>query len=121
MTSFFGSSRFFGQSVLSEMFELQKIDGVITYTSVENVQYGVIGFNILDVDSQEIATRLSDEYSICVRGGLHCAGLKHKDLGTIEQGVVRVSLSFFNAFGECDYFIKTIKKLVNSYKAELKE
>ena len=92
------------------LFELNKIDNVKIYTSPENVSFGVIGFNINNVDSGEITNILSSEFNICVRGGLHCASLKHKELGTIKQGVVRVSLSYFNTFSECEYFIKCIKK-----------
>ena len=97
------------------LFELSKIDNVKTYTIADNVHFGVIGFNIGNIDSSEIAQRLSNEYSIYVRGGLHCAGLKHKNLGTVEQGVVRVSLSYFNTFTECENFIKAIKKLAKQY------
>lgn len=97
------------------LFELQKINGIKTYTNVNNIQFGVIGFNIKDVDSQEIASVLSDEFDICVRGGLHCAGLKHKELNTVNQGIVRISLSYFNTFSQCEYFINAIKKLVARY------
>ena len=97
------------------LFELQKIEGVKTYTSVENIHFGVIGFNIKNVDSQEIASILSDEFNICVRGGLHCAGLKHKELGTVNQGIFRASISFFNTFGECEYFVNSIKKIAKRY------
>lgn len=97
------------------LFELDKIDGITTYTSVENVHLGVIGFNIKNIDSQEIASVLSDEFEICVRGGLHCAGLKHQELNTVNQGIVRISLSYFNTYSECEYFIKTIKKVANRY------
>ncbi|MBE7075396.1 MAG: aminotransferase class V-fold PLP-dependent enzyme [Clostridiales bacterium] len=95
------------------LFELSKIENIITYTSAYNVHYGVIGFNIKNMDSSEVASILSDEYNIYVRGGLHCAGLKHKSLGTVEQGVVRVSLSYFNTFSECEHFIKVIKKIAS--------
>ncbi len=93
------------------LFELSRIDGVKIYTLSDNVHFGVISFNIKDVDSSLIADKLSSDYSICVRGGLHCAGLKHKNLGTTEQGTVRVSLSYFNTYTECETFIKAIKKL----------
>ena len=98
------------------LFELEKIENVITYTAPENVHFGVIGFNIKDIDSGEVTQILSDKYNICVRGGLHCAGLKHKSLNTVEQGIVRVSLSYFNTFSECEYFIKSIKKIANHIK-----
>lgn len=97
------------------LFELSKIDGVKTYTLSDNVHFGVIAFNIGNIDSGEIAQRLSTEYGICVRGGLHCAGLKHKQLETVEQGIVRVSLSYYNTFTECENFIKAVKKLSKKY------
>lgn len=97
------------------LFELSKIDNIKTYTLADNVHFGVIGFNIANADSTEIADVLSSKYGICVRGGLHCAGLKHEQLNTIEQGIVRVSLSFYNTFTECEYFVKVIKKLAKQY------
>lgn len=100
------------------LFELDKIPNVILYTSPHNVHFGVIGFNIQNIDSSEVAQILSDEFNICVRGGLHCAGLKHKQLETTNQGVVRVSLSYFNTFSECEYFIKCIKKIAKRFVSE---
>lgn len=93
------------------LFELSRIPNVITYTSSQNVNYGVIGFNIVGIDSTTLAEVLSSDYGIYVRGGLHCAGLKHKSLKTVDTGVVRISLSYFNNFGECEHFIKVIKKI----------
>ena len=94
------------------LFELDKIEGVKVYTKPQNIHFGVIGFNIFGKDSAEVAEILSNNYNICVRGGLHCAGLKHKQLNTTNDGVVRISLSYFNTFSECEYFIKCIKKIV---------
>lgn len=96
------------------LFELNKINNVICYTSAENIHFGVIGFNIDKLDSSLVATKLSDEYNICVRGGLHCAGLKHKSLGTLKQGIVRASLSYFNTFSDCENFIRAIKKIASN-------
>ncbi len=91
-------------------YELSQIPGVKVYTHPNNA-YGVIGFNIKDFGSTEVSQILSDKYDICVRGGLHCAGLKHKFLGTLEQGVVRASLSFFNTFSECEKFVRAVKQI----------
>lgn len=96
------------------LFELDKIEGVTLYTNPQNSHFGVIGFNINNLDSVQVAEILSSRYNICVRGGLHCAGLKHKQLNTINQGIVRVSLSYFNTFSECEYFIKCIKKITKN-------
>lgn len=97
------------------LFELGNIPNVITYTSPENISNGVIGFNVKNIDSVEITSILSDEFAICVRGGLHCAGLKHKALGTVESGIVRASLSYFNTYSECELFISAIKKIAKKY------
>ena len=91
-------------------YELSNINGVKVYTHANNA-YGVIGFNIKDYGSTDISQILSDKYGICTRGGLHCAGLKHKHLGTLEQGVVRVSLSYYNTFSECVKLVKAIKEI----------
>ena len=93
------------------LFELDKLPNITIYTSPENVHLGVIGFNINNIDSGEVASILSNEFNICVRGGLHCAGVKHKALGTLNSGVVRASLSYFNTFTECETFVKAIKKI----------
>lgn len=95
-------------------FELEKI-GVKCYTEPENA-YGVLAFNIGDLDSGEVASILNEKYDICVRGGYHCAPLKHKALGTLSQGAVRVSISYFNTFSEIQkliYAVKQIKKHSN--------
>ena len=75
----------------------------------------MIGFNVKNTDSAEIAQILSDEYNICVRGGLHCAGLKHTELNTVNTGIVRASLSYFNSYSDCETFIKAVKKIAKKY------
>lgn len=96
------------------LFELSRIENVKVYTLSDNVHFGVIGFNVGNLDSAEVAQRLSSDYGICVRGGLHCAGLKHKQLNTVEQGVVRASIGYYNTFTECENFIKAVKKIAKS-------
>lgn len=92
-------------------YELEAL-GIKSYTNIEN-PYGVISFNIDNLDSSFVANTLDQKYNIAVRAGLHCAPLKHKALGTIKQGTVRVSLSYFNSFSEIQkllYALKQIKK-----------
>ena len=92
-------------------FELSKLDFSL-YTQPENSN-GVLAFNIKDIDSSEVATLLNEKYGICVRGGYHCAPLKHKALGTLNQGAVRVSLSYFNTFSDVQRLIFALKNLKN--------
>lgn len=91
-------------------YELSNINGVKVYTHPTN-SFGIIGFNVKDYGSSEVSQILSDKYGICTRGGLHCAGLKHKALGTLEQGIVRASLSYFNSFSDCLKLVKAIKDI----------
>ena len=90
-------------------FELDKL-GFQVYTEPENAN-GVIAFNIEDIDSSEIATILNEKYGICVRGGYHCAPLKHKALKTLGQGAVRVSLSYFNTFTDIQRLLSALKSI----------
>lgn len=84
--------------------------GVTVYTEPEN-STGVLAFNIGDMFSGEVANLLNEKYDICVRGGYHCAPLKHKALNTIGQGAVRVSLSCFNTFTEIQRLISAVKHI----------
>lgn len=98
-------------------FELNKLE-VSVYTEPENA-YGVVAFNIEDLDSNEVANILNEKYDICVRGGYHCAPIKHKALGTLNQGAVRASISYFNTFTEIQkliYAVKHIKQNAKRYK-----
>ena len=91
-------------------YELSNINGVTVYTHPNNA-FGVIGFNVADYGSTDVSQLLSDKYDICTRGGLHCAGLKHKFLNTTKQGIVRASLSYFNTFNDCQRLVKAIKHI----------
>ncbi|MDE6613030.1 MAG: aminotransferase class V-fold PLP-dependent enzyme [Clostridia bacterium] len=87
--------------------ELKKIDGVKLYS--KSNPYGIVTLNLEAMQSEEAAYRLSEEYSICVRGGLHCAPLMHEALAS--DGLIRASLSAFNTLNECEQFVSVIKEL----------
>lgn len=95
-------------------FELRKIENIICYTHPDNA-YGVISFNINNISSSDVSGILDERYSICTRSGLHCAPLKHKWLGTENQGTVRISLSYFNTYSECERLIKVIREVVKQF------
>lgn len=90
-------------------YELSKTNTII-YTHPDNSN-GVFAFNISGKDSAEVANILNRKYGICVRGGYHCAPLKHKALGTSEHGAVRASISYFNTFSEIQKLIHAIKQI----------
>lgn len=90
---------------------LQKIKGVTLY-SEPNVS-GVVGFNVDGFDSVEITDYLDEKYNIATRGGLHCAPLTHRYLGTLKSGIVRVSLCFKNTKKQIDKLLCAIKEKIN--------
>lgn len=95
--------------------ELEKIQGVALYSRPN--PYGIVTFNIDGIQSEMAAYKLSDEYSICVRGGLHCAPLMHKALNS--DGLVRASVSAFNSENECEKFISAVKNIVDKNKEQI--
>lgn len=85
--------------------------GVKVYT--RDVDVGVVAFNFGTLDSSLVADRLND-FDICVRGGLHCAPLVHKSLGTLSQGAVRVSFGCDNTQKELTYFLGVLDKILRT-------
>lgn len=69
---------------------------------------GIVSFNVADYPSSLVAGWL-DKNGICTRGGLHCAPSIHKKLGTLEQGAVRISLSYLNSKSDIDGFYRVMK------------
>lgn len=88
---------------------LQYIHGVKIYSQAN--RSGIVAFNVGNRDSTEISDILAERYDIAVRGGLQCAPLMHKYLGTTEQGVVRASVSCVTTKQECYALLNAIELL----------
>ena len=86
---------------------LSKIAGVRLYS--EPNPFGIVAFSLENMPSEDVALRLSEDYNICVRAGLHCAPLMHAALGS--EGLVRASLSAFNSAAECERFLSATSKI----------
>ncbi|MDE7380043.1 MAG: aminotransferase class V-fold PLP-dependent enzyme [Clostridia bacterium] len=86
---------------------LSGIDGVKLYSKPNH--FGIVTMAFANMQSEMAAYRLSEEFSICVRGGLHCAPLMHRALSS--DGLVRASLLAFNNEREVDYFLRAANKL----------
>ncbi len=71
----------------------------------------VVSLNIRDYDSGSVADELSEEYGIAVRPGGHCAPRLHEAMGTVEQGAVRFSFSWFNTEKEIDAAIEAVRRI----------
>lgn len=70
----------------------------------------VLSFTVNGIDSETVVRELSEQYRIAVRGGLHCAPLAHKALGTSENGVIRVSPSVFTSVDDINILRKALRK-----------
>lgn len=71
----------------------------------------VVSLNLGDYDSSEVSDELSYTYGISTRPGAHCAPLMHQAMGTVDQGMVRFSFSWFNTEEEIDMAIRALHEL----------
>ncbi|MDO5135025.1 MAG: aminotransferase class V-fold PLP-dependent enzyme [Eubacteriales bacterium] len=71
----------------------------------------VVALNIWDHDSSQISDELSCTYGIATRPGAHCAPRMHQALGTVEQGAVRFSFSWFNTKEEVLAAVQAVKEM----------
>lgn len=72
----------------------------------------VVSLNLGDYDSSEVSDELSYSYEISTRPGAHCAPLMHESMGTVDQGMVRFSFSWFNTEEDIDTAVRALHELV---------
>lgn len=71
-----------------------------------------VAFSLQGYSSDEVATILDESFQIAVRGGLHCAPLLHKALGT--DGLVRVGLGPFNTAQDVDRLLEALAEIASA-------
>lgn len=91
--------------------EIKKLNGIVLFTQ-PNDYNGVVSFRVKNVSPSDVVEYFN-ENGICVRGGLHCAPLCHKKMGTLDGGTVRVSISSFNHKWEIKKFIGKLKQFLS--------
>ncbi len=91
--------------------ELKDIKGVTLYRG-RGRYLPVVSFSIEGISSEEAAAMLWDKYRIAVRGGLHCAPLCHKKLGTLECGLVRASIGAFNSVEDVERLVGAVRGML---------
>ena len=101
------------QSLMRRFYEgISCIPGVKVYGDFDTRERAaIVSFNIGDYDSSEVSDELNVECGIVTRPGAHCAPLMHKALGTVEQGAVRFSFSYYNTEEEVDAAIRAVREL----------
>lgn len=92
---------------------LRKLPQVKLYSDIDSRSESfapVVSFNIGDMPSSEASLKLSG-MGFCLRGGLHCAPLAHRKLGTLAAGTIRFSPSAFTTQYEVDKLVETVRRL----------
>lgn len=87
----------------------KKIEGFKSYSNPDGL--GVVSFTIEGIPVSEITQKLSDDYNIMSRQGLHCSPLAHQRIGTFPEGTVRFSFSVFNTPAEVKFAVMALKKI----------
>lgn len=104
---------------------LREIPGVTVYghgdssaDSMGQNAYGpVLSFNIDGMKAGDVAYILQNAYGIVVRAGLQCAPLIHQEMGTYENGTVRVSVSDMNTMAEIEELVRAVREIAGSVGA----
>lgn len=105
------------QELMEELqYELTQMDGVRLYPSQRERVSSITAFSVDGTDSASFCHLLWEGYGIAARGGFHCAPLAHKTLGTVKEGLVRISAGMFTTHEEITLTIKAIKHLIGSKK-----
>ena len=86
--------------------------GKFTSEAVDSL--ATVSFVFEHMNSTSLSGLLSDEYKIAVRGGLHCARQAHLKIGSLQQGLVRVSFGYSNTLAEVEYFCSVLEKIANT-------
>ena len=91
------------------------IEGVTVYGDFTQARRSaIVTLNIRDYDSSAVSDELSEVYGIAPRPGAHCAPRMHQALGTVEQGTVRFSFSWFTTQEEVDAAIHAVEEIARS-------
>ena len=100
------------ENALCEIF----IDGIKGLHGVNIHRQGekfvpIVSFSIDGIDSEAAAGCLSD-MGFALSGGLHCAVLAHKTIGTLPRGTVRFSPSVFSSENDVKALVSAVKKIL---------
>ena len=85
----------------------------INVVDVSGESTPVVSFVVPNYSVSEIGEILQMSFDIICRSGLHCAPLIHNCIKTAPSGTIRISLSRFTTEKEIDYFIESMREIVN--------
>jgi cysteine desulfurase family protein len=95
---------------------LAEIEGVTLYGPADGQKrVGIVSFNLVGFDPQEVASTLDAAAGIEVRAGLHCAPRMHAALGTTSLGgTVRMSVGPFNTLQQIASAVEAVAQLASA-------
>jgi len=99
-----------------KMYEmLSQTDGISVYSPCPKVGEGtpVISFRVNGLSVSDTCAALG-RMGVAVRGGLHCAPVAHRSIGTVDEGTVRISLGAGNTPKEIEQCAQILKKIVKN-------
>ncbi|CAN5376081.1 aminotransferase class V-fold PLP-dependent enzyme [soil metagenome] len=91
---------------LAEEPQLELLDGYLPTFSLRFVDK-----DALAITPDIVAQKLDIDFGIATRPGLHCALLAHQTLGTVVQGLLRVSFGYYNSFEEVDLLLAALAEV----------
>lgn len=92
---------------------LSRMDGFRTIGAIDlSRRVGVVSCDFARLDNAVVADRLSSEYGVLTRCGLHCAPNAHKTYGTFPQGTVRFSMNHTNTEQEIDAALSALAEIL---------
>lgn len=94
---------------------LVELKNVTCYGDPQNI-YGIVSFNINNMNPHDVAKILDEVKGICVRSGYHCAIPAIKHVGAYEKGgTVRASLHYYNTLEEIQVLADTVEEIAKTF------
>ena len=88
---------------------LEEVEGIRLYgPGVDVASAPIVSLAVDGMASADVAHILDREFHIAVRAGLHCAPEAHRVAGTLETGLVRLSVGHATTWSEIDSAIEAL-------------
>lgn len=94
--------------------ELASVPGAVVHeTPTAEPPVGVVSVSLADGRPVgPVAALLDERHGVCVRSGLHCAPLAHRQIGTFPDGTLRFSVSHLTTEAELDTAVAALSMVL---------